>query len=48
MSTPCFGPDVPIAVRTHDARFADLPGFPFLPNYIEVPNPIAADTLRMH
>ena len=48
MTTPLLGPDVPLVVRTDDARFANLPGFPFEPNYVEVRNPHGEGTLRMH
>lgn len=45
---PTEGPEIPIAVRTDDARFADLPDFPFAPHYVDVANPHAAAPLRMH
>ena len=48
MATPLTGPEAPLAVRTDDARFENLPGYPFAPNYVEVANPYGADTLRMH
>jgi len=49
MSTiPTEGPEIPIAVRTDDARFADLPGFPFAPHYVDVANPHHSEKLRMH
>lgn len=48
MSTPTTGPEIPVAVRTDDERFADLPDFPFAPHYVEVRNPHADGTLRMH
>ena len=36
-------------LRTPDERFANLPGFPYAPNYASVPNPEdAATPLRMH
>ncbi len=38
-------------VRTPDDRFADLPGFPFAPNYADIPDRAAAGgggTLRVH
>ncbi|MCH7577297.1 MAG: haloalkane dehalogenase [Chloroflexi bacterium] len=35
------------ALRTPDERFADLPGFPFQPHYVEVPSG-DGDTLRVH
>ena len=34
-------------LRTPDARFAELDGFPYSPNYVEVPDPDGG-TLRMH
>lgn len=34
-------------LRTPDERFDDLPGFPFAPHYVEVPDG-DGDTLRMH
>jgi haloalkane dehalogenase len=34
-------------IRTPDERFADLPGFPFSPNYVEVPSGNDG-TLRVH
>lgn len=48
MTIPLEGPAIPPVVRTDDARFADLPGYPFEPNYVEVQNPHATGTLRMH
>lgn len=52
MTIPFSGPDVPMAVRTDDKYFKDLPGYPFKPNYIDVSNPYADGTtsssLRMH
>jgi len=48
MTIPLTGPERPIAVRTDDARFVDLPGYAFTPNYVEVDNPVAQGTLRMH
>ncbi|MCR9093774.1 MAG: haloalkane dehalogenase [bacterium] len=45
---PTRGPEIPIAVRTEDARFEDLPDFPFAPNYVDVTNPHAEPALRMH
>src|SRR5581483_7437282 len=38
-------------LRTPDARFANLPGYPFEPHYVEVPSQLGAgapDTLRVH
>ncbi len=34
-------------LRTPDAAFADLPGYPFKPNYVEIPS-ADGDRLRMH
>jgi haloalkane dehalogenase len=34
-------------IRTPDERFADLPGFPFSPNYVEIPSGNDS-TLRVH
>ena len=34
-------------LRTDDSRFADLPAYPFEPNYTEVPDG-AGGSLRMH
>jgi haloalkane dehalogenase len=34
-------------LRTPDERFADLPGFPFSPHYLEVPDP-EGGSLRVH
>lgn len=48
MTIPLTGPDRPLAVRTDDARFAGLPGYPFSPHYVEVINPVGAGSLRMH
>ncbi len=48
MPTPLSGPDAPIAVRTDDARFENLPGYPFQPHYVEVRNPYGDTGLRMH
>ncbi|MEM9176048.1 MAG: haloalkane dehalogenase [Myxococcota bacterium] len=47
-SVPTEGPEIPIAVRTDDACFADLPDFPFEPHYLDVPNPYDPRPLRMH
>ena len=44
---PTRGPEIPIAVRTEDSRFEDLPDFPFSPNYVDVTNP-HADTPAAH
>jgi haloalkane dehalogenase len=35
-------------LRTPDERFADLPGFPFAPHYVEVPTGDGDQTLRIH
>jgi haloalkane dehalogenase len=35
-------------LRTPDDRFADLPGFPFEPHYVEVPTGDGDQTLRIH
>jgi len=35
-------------LRTPDDRFADLPGFPFAPHYVEVPTGDGDQTLRVH
>jgi haloalkane dehalogenase len=35
------------ALRTPDARFTELPGFPFSPNYVDVPDP-EGGSLRVH
>ena len=49
---PFDGPAFPIAVRTEDSRFENLPGFDFAPRYVEVRNAFARPgdppTLRMH
>jgi haloalkane dehalogenase len=34
-------------LRTPDERFTDLPGFPYQPRYLTVPDPVAG-SLRMH
>ncbi len=34
-------------IRTPDERFADLPGFPFAPHYVDIPD-LDGGTLRMH
>ncbi len=33
-------------LRTPDERFADLPGYPFSPNYVEVPDGDGGDAAR--
>ena len=48
MSIPLTGPEIPLVVRTDEARFTSLPGYPFEPNYVEVRNPYGDATLRMH
>jgi len=48
MTAPTAGPDWPAVVRTEDARFEDLPGFPFAPHYHVVENPHGDEGLRMH
>lgn len=48
MAVPVEGPEAPLVVRTEDARFVGLPGFPFAPHYLEVSNPYGTGTLRMH
>lgn len=52
MSIPLDGPETPLAVRTDEARFEDLPDFDFEPRYAEVRAPAPASehlsTLRMH
>ncbi len=48
MTIPLTGPERPLVVRTDEARFANLPGFPFEPNYVKVENPVGPGTLRMH
>ncbi len=35
-------------LRTPDQRFADLPGYPFAPHYLEVPGITVPGSLRMH
>ena len=35
MTIPLTGPEIPLVVRTDDARFANLPGYPFEPNYVQ-------------
>lgn len=35
-------------LRTPDARFADLPGYPFAPRYTDIPTGNGAGTLRVH
>jgi len=48
MTIQTAGPERPLVVRTEDARFANLPDYPFEPNYIDVPNPVGEQPLRMH
>ncbi len=45
---PTEGPPIPPVVRTADARFASLPGYPFPPHHIDVANPYSPWPLRMH
>jgi haloalkane dehalogenase len=51
-SIPADGPRIPLAVRTPDARFANLPGFDFSPHFLYVEGPAEAGKdslkLRMH
>ena len=35
-------------LRTPDEAFADLPGYPFAPHYVEVPTGDGDQTLRLH
>jgi len=35
-------------LRTPEERFENLPGYPFEPRYVEVPNPDGGEPLRMH
>ena len=48
MSIPVTGPQAPLVVRTDDARFENLPGYAFEPNYVELENPYGDTALRMH
>jgi haloalkane dehalogenase len=48
MSHPTRGPEIPLAVRTDDARFTALPDFPYAPHYVEVTHPRGGDPLRLH
>ncbi len=43
MTIPFEGPEIPMVVRTDDARFANLPDYPFTPNYFDVSNPCASE-----
>ncbi|MEZ4334182.1 MAG: haloalkane dehalogenase [Myxococcota bacterium] len=45
---PTQGPPIPPVVRTADARFRNLPDYPFAPRYVEVASAIAKTPLRMH
>ncbi len=47
-AVPQEGPEAPLAVRTTEGRFDGLPGFPFEPRYVELPNPYGDEPLRMH
>ncbi len=35
-------------LRTPDARFADLPGYPFAPHYVDIDSGVDGTTLRVH
>jgi haloalkane dehalogenase len=52
MSVPEDGPPIPLVVRTADSRFANLAGFDFSPQYVDVKAPTEAGAgslrLRMH
>ncbi|MFO0688430.1 MAG: haloalkane dehalogenase [Myxococcota bacterium] len=48
VAVPTMPPTPPPVVRTADARFASLPGYPFAPHYVDVANPYADTPLRMH
>ncbi len=48
MTTPLGGPDAPQVVRTDEARFANLPGYPFESCYADVGNPYGPEALQMH
>lgn len=48
MTIPFDGPERPVAVRTPEGRFENLPGYDFAPHYAELPNPVGEGTLRMH
>jgi haloalkane dehalogenase len=48
MSHPTEGPEIPLAVRTDDARFEGLPDFLFAPRYVEVDPPRDGEPLRLH
>ncbi len=47
-AVPTSLPKIPLVVRTADARFANLPDYPFRPHYVSVANPYAKRPLRMH
>lgn len=47
-AVPTNVPTPPPVVRTADARFRNLPGYPFAPHYAYVTNPYAKAPLRMH
>lgn len=42
------GPDAPLAVRTDEARFERLSGYPFTANYLDLPTKLGETVLRMH
>lgn len=48
MTIPLCGPEAPLVVRTDDARFENLPGYPFEAHYVELGNPHGEARLRMH
>jgi haloalkane dehalogenase len=52
MKIPENGPPIPLAVRTSESRFENLPGFDFEPRYVEVSSPAECGApdlrLRMH
>ncbi len=48
MSVPEDGPVAPQVVRTPEARFENLPGYPFASHYVEVTSPQVDSPLRMH
>ena len=47
MTIPLTGPEIPVAVRTDEARFSHLPGYAFSPNFVELSNPVGETKLRM-
>ena len=48
MTIPLVGPEIPKVVRTDEARFADLPDYPFAPHHAELLSCEALGPLRMH